>query len=252
MAHDHDTHIRQIAGLLAMARHIVVLTGAGVSAESGIPTFRDPQTGLWAKYDPMELAHIDAFHRNPELVTRWYHWRFERCKDCLPNPAHHALAELQRGCTAVSRSFTLLTQNIDRLHQLAGSTDVIELHGNILTWRCTQTGQEIDMREIAFDEFPPRSTAGALLRPNVVWFGEMLPEAAVSAAYEAVAACDVFMSIGTSSVVYPAAGFVNIAQRRGAKTIEINAEPTPISASVDHAIYGRAGEILPAVLRAMV
>ncbi len=251
MTHDHDTLVRRVAGLLAEARHIVVLTGAGVSAESGIPTFRDPQTGLWAKYDPMELAHIDAFHRDPELVTRWYHWRFERCKDCKPNPAHHALAELQRRSTAASRRLTLLTQNIDRLHQQAGSVGVVELHGNILTWRCTQTGDEVDMRDIVFDVFPPRSACGGLLRPNVVWFGEMLPEAAVSAAYQAVQTCDVFMSIGTSSVVYPAAGLVNIAMRCGAATIEINAEPTPISSAVDHSIVGKAGEVLPAVLRAM-
>lgn len=243
--------LARAADALADARHVVVLTGAGVSAESGIPTFRDKQTGLWAKYDPMELAHIDAFNRNPELVTRWYHWRFERCKDCKPNPAHYALAVFQQRLTRQSRRFTLLTQNIDRLHQQAGSTDVVELHGNILTWRCTLTGRHVEMKDIPFDVFPPRSDAGGLLRPNVVWFGEMLPEDAIRAAYNAVNACDLFMSIGTSSVVYPAAGFVEIAISRGAKTIEINAEPTPISAMVDLSLMGPAGEILPQLLAAI-
>lgn len=238
-------HAKRAVQALAEARRIVVLTGAGVSAESGVPTFRDKQTGLWAKYDPLELAHIDAFNRDPELVTRWYHWRFLSCKDCEPNPAHVALAELQRRVAARSMRFALLTQNIDRLHQRAGSTDVVELHGNILTWRCTRTGEQVEMKDIAFDVFPPKSRAGGLLRPNVVWFGEMLPQDALRTAYEAVAGCDVFMSVGTSSVVFPAAGFMELAMHRGATTIEINAETTPISGRVDMSLLGAAGEILP-------
>ncbi len=236
---------REIARVLADARSVAVLTGAGVSAESGISTFRDPQDGLWAKFDPMELAHIDAFHRDPELVTRWYHWRFEKCRHCKPNPGHDALARIQREVEARGGRFTLLTQNIDGLHQQASSTGVVELHGTILRWRCTKTGQEVDMADIPFDKFPPRSAAGGLLRPNVVWFGEMLPEAALRSAWAAAGECDLFMSIGTSAVVQPAASLVSVAAERGAKTLEINREPTPISGEVDWSIMGKSGEILP-------
>lgn len=237
--------LREIARVLADSRSVAVLTGAGVSAESGISTFRDPQDGLWAKFDPMELAHIDAFHRDPELVTRWYHWRFEKCRHCKPNPGHDALARIQREVVARSGRFTLLTQNIDGLHQQAGSTEVVELHGTILRWRCTKTGKEVDMADIPFDKFPPRSAAGGLLRPNVVWFGEMLPEAALHSAWAAAGGCDLFMSIGTSAVVQPAASLISVAAERGAKTIEINREPTPISGEVDWSIMGKSGEILP-------
>jgi NAD-dependent deacetylase len=237
------------ATMLAGAGRVVVLTGAGVSAESGISTFRDKQTGLWAKYDPMELAHIDAFHRDPELVTRWYHWRFTSCKDCLPNPGHAALAEMQRWQAYRGRGCTLITQNIDGLHQKAGSTGVIELHGTILTWRCTISGASTPLDAVDFSAFPPRSGAGGLLRPNVVWFGEMLPRDAVEAAEQATLACDLFLSVGTSAVVWPAAGFAQVAREVGAGVIEINAEATPVSASADVVLRGRSGEILPELLR---
>lgn len=237
--------------MLAQARSVVVLTGAGVSAQSGLSTFRDAQTGLWARYDPMELAHIDAFHRDPELVTRWYHARFEKCLSAQPNPGHNALASLEHRLASAGRTFTLITQNIDRLHQRAGSRNVVEIHGNILTWRCTKTGREQDMREIPFDTFPPRSAAGALLRPNVVWFGEMLPQAAVEASQAALSSCDLFLSIGTSAVVWPAAGFIEVARSRGAATVEINRDPTPVSAGVDISIRGLSGEVLPGILTAM-
>jgi NAD-dependent deacetylase len=244
-----DKTLRAIAGALRGAKSIAILTGAGVSAESGISTFRDPQDGLWARYDPMELAHIDAFHRDPELVTRWYHWRFEKCRHCVPNPGHHALAALQREVESRGGRLTLLTQNIDGLHQQAGSTDVVELHGTILRWRCTVTGQEVGMADIPFDRFPPRSPAGGLLRPNVVWFGEMLPEAALRAAWAAAGECDVFLSIGTSAVVQPAASLISLAGSRGAKTIEINREPTPISSEVEWSVMGKSGEVLPELVR---
>lgn len=233
------------ARLLREASRIVVLTGAGVSAESGIPTFRDKQTGLWAKYDPMELAHIDAFRRDPELVTRWYHWRFMSCKDCQPNPAHFALAELQRRTLARGGRLTLVTQNIDGLHQKAGATDVCELHGTILTWRCTKTGEHRPLEAVDFSRFPPTSEAGGLLRPNVVWFGEMLPPKEIERAMTDSAECDLFLSIGTSAVVQPAASLIELARQNGARAIEINREPTPISELVDVALYGKAGEILP-------
>jgi NAD-dependent deacetylase len=240
-----DPQLIEVAEHLGRARSVVVLTGAGVSAESGISTFRDPQDGLWAKYDPMALAHIDAFHRDPELVTRWYHWRFEKCRHCIPNAGHIALAALQRAVESRGGTFTLLTQNIDGLHQQAGSTGVVELHGTILRWRCMTSGEEVAMAEIPFDRFPPRSRAGGILRPNVVWFGEALPEAALRAAWDSASRCDLFLSVGTSAVVQPAASFISLAASRGARTVEINREPTPISAEVDWSVMGKSGEVLP-------
>ncbi|MEO1007378.1 MAG: NAD-dependent deacylase [Planctomycetota bacterium] len=240
--------IESVASLLAAARRPCVLTGAGVSAESGIDTFRQPQTGLWARYDPMELAHIDALERDPETVTRWYHWRFSRCADAQPNPGHRALAALQRAKRAEGGDVSILTQNIDGLHARAGARDVVELHGSILRWRCSSTGAERSIEEVDFSAFPPRSEAGGVLRPCIVLFGEMLPAAAIEAADAAVAACDVFLSIGTSAVVYPAAGYIESAVARGVPSIEINPEATPLSGLVTHALRGSSGEVLPALL----
>jgi NAD-dependent deacetylase len=241
----NDDLLTAAADLLREATSVVVLTGAGVSAESGVSTFRDAEDGLWAKYDPMQLATIEAFHADPELVTRWYHHRFEKCRHCEPNPGHHALADMQLRYTQRGHRFTLLTQNIDGLHQRAGSTDVVEFHGTILTWRCMDTGEHYPMAEIDFSSFPPMSPAGGLLRPNVVWFGEMLPTDALATADEVVSACDLFISVGTSAVVYPAAGYIEIARARGAKTIEINRDHTPMSGRVDLSIRGLSGEVLP-------
>jgi len=233
---------------LSEAHSVVVLTGAGVSAESGVPTFRDAQEGIWAKYDPADLATPEAFARDPETVTRWYDSRRMRLLEVEPNPAHHALAEMEGRLADRGVPFTLLTQNVDRLHQRAGSRRVVELHGTICAWRCTETGVEIEPGREPFREFPPRSAAGAPLRPGVVWFGEALPEEAVQAAMECVERCDVFLSAGTSAVVHPAAGLVHEAKGQGATTIEVNLEPTPISEMVDHALHGRAGQILPRLL----
>lgn len=245
MPADEQDTLKSASAMLKDAERIVVLTGAGVSAESGISTFRDQETGLWAKYDPMELAHIDAFRRDPELVTRWYHWRFTKCKDCEPNDGHRALAELQKRTESRGRNFSLLTQNVDGLHQRAGSTNVSEIHGTILTWRSTQTGTHYDLEDIDFSSFPPMSKAGGILRPNVVWFGEMLPQQELERAFTESAACDVFMSVGTSSVVQPAASLIELARQNGAKTIEVNLEPTPISDAVDVSLFGKAGDVLP-------
>lgn len=242
-----DPRMRAAAAALGSARSIVVLTGAGASAESGVPTFRDAMTGLWAKYDPHELATPEAFARDPALVTRWYDWRRQMVLGCKPNAGHFALAALQRRAEAEQRSFTLLTQNVDRLHQRAGSTGVVELHGTILEWRCTRTGERITPPPEPMTEFPPKSAAGGLLRPCVVWFGEALPAEAIDAAQRAIAACDLFISIGTSAVVYPAAGFIDEARSRGAVTIEINRDPTPATGVVDIALTGLSGRILPAL-----
>ncbi|CAG1011129.1 NAD-dependent protein deacylase [Phycisphaerales bacterium] len=243
---------------LAAARHVVVLTGAGISAESGLRTFRgstgasaedlpaDMQT-LWKEFDPMRLATPEAFDADPAMVTRWYDWRRRGCLAAEPNPGHAALAKLERDLTARGGTFTLLTQNVDRLHQRAGSVNVVELHGTILEWRCTRTQRRFTPGPEPMTEFPPRSPfhPEGLLRPDVVWFGEMLPEVALAASARAVERCDLFMSVGTSSVVYPAAAYVRAASANGAFTIEVNLEPTPISGWVDAPIHAKAGEVLP-------
>lgn len=243
-----SSSISQIAAWLHEARSVVVLTGAGISAESGLATFRDPEEGLWAKYDPMELATIDAFNRDPELVTRWYHWRFTRARDVQPNPGHHALSELERRAVGLKRSMAIVTQNIDGLHQRAGSQRVIEIHGTIHRWRCTKTGAEKPLSDLSFDAFPIPSAHGGLMRPCVVWFGEMLPEQALADTFHALENCDIFLSIGTSATVQPASSFIEVARAAGAKTVEINRDPTPNTPIVDAAVHGPSGSLLPRIL----
>jgi NAD-dependent deacetylase len=237
-----------IASWLSEARSVVVLTGAGVSAESGLSTFRDPEEGLWAKYNPMELATIDAFNRDPELVTRWYHWRFTKARHVQPNPGHHALAELDKYLGGKGRSLHVVTQNIDGLHQRAGSQRVIEIHGSIHRWRCTKTELEKPLAELSFEAFPIPSDHGGLMRPCVVWFGEMLPEQALADTFRALERCDLFLSIGTSATVQPAASFIELARAAGARTVEINRDPTPNTRLVDCAIQGPSGVILPQLM----
>jgi NAD-dependent deacetylase len=238
-----------LVGELREARAVVVLTGAGVSAESGIPTFRDAMEGLWAKYDPSQLATPEAFDRDSEIVTRWYDWRREKCATAKPNPAHLALARLEEHLATQERGFTLLTQNVDRLHQAAGSRNVVELHGTLWVWRCTRCGIEREERTVPFQEYPPRCACGGARRPAVVWFGEMLPEQALKQAHDALATCDFFFSVGTSAVVEPAANFIYSVRHRGAKTVEINRDATPISRVVDWSLLGKAGEVLPELVR---
>lgn len=352
---------------LGAARRVVVLTGAGVSAESGIRTFRDSMEGLWKDFDPARLATPEAFKADPELVTRWYDWRRLGCLAAEPNPGHFALADLERhmidrsgdrgssqqsvagivpesdeewggasasrkdqrrtriepngvggeGRAAAARldpgsgshpvaepashprdgrgnrsptdlgfdpssdstsdlgndssrdrfpAFLLATQNVDRLHQKAGSVRVVELHGSIITWRCTRTGRAFSPRPEPFSEYPPLSPWGdepraetvfgggpgseqAILRPGVVWFGEPLPENALLTTGLAAELCDVFISIGTSAVVYPAAGLIEVAAANGAFTAEINFDETPISRRVDCSIRAKSGEVLPGIVR---
>lgn len=226
-----------------------MVTGAGVSAESGIPTFRDALTGLWARYNPEELATPQAFTRNPELVTRWYDERRMRCAACAPNPGHFALAELERRFVAAGRDFVLLTQNVDRLHQRAGSKHVVELHGTLWEWRCIACGAEREEPTAPFTSYPPRCECGGPRRPGVVWFGETLPAEALAQAYPALETCDVFLSLGTSAVVEPTASFVHLAKGVGTRTIEINLESTPISDIVDCSLRGKTGQILPQVIQ---
>ncbi|MEQ9094909.1 MAG: NAD-dependent deacylase [Phycisphaerales bacterium] len=248
-ANHQCSDLQAVADLLKQAERVAVLTGAGVSAESGIDTFRQPQTGLWARYDPMELASIQALQRDPKMVTQWYHWRFSSCARAEPNEGHRALAELQSIKRAAGGDVDVLTQNIDGLHQAGGAQDVVELHGSILRWRCQKTGDMRPIQEVDFSDFPPNSEAGGVLRPDIVLFGEMLPIDALEAAERAVMSCDVFLTIGTSAVVYPAAGYIDLAISRGVPTVEINPDATPMTGSVTHALRGPSGVVLPELLR---
>jgi len=240
--------IRRIRDFLRTCDSLTVLTGAGVSAESGIPTFRDAQTGLWAKYDPMELATPEAFAHDPVLVSRWYDERRGKCAACKPNQGHLALARLQQEFEASGRRFMLITQNVDRLHKQAGSRNPVELHGTFWLWRCTSCGEEREEREVPFPDHPPRCACGGIRRPGVVWFGESLPEAALATAWQSAGSCELFMSLGTSGLVEPAASLARVAANSGAKTVEINLEPTPLSTWVDISIAGATGELLPLIL----
>ncbi len=233
---------------LRAARHIAALTGAGISAESGLPTFREPQTGLWARYRPEELATPEAFARDPELVWRWYEWRRSLVAAAEPNAAHHALVRIE----ALVPRFTLVTQNVDGLHERAGSRDVIELHGRIPRTKCSRDGRLVEVWD---DDgaVPPRCpSCGAALRPDVVWFGESLPPGALESAAEAAAEFDALLGIGTSGVVYPAAGLVPIARRAGAAVVVVNtAQPDAAPAPDEWHLTGRAAEVLPALVEAV-
>lgn len=236
---------------LKTARRVVVLTGAGVSAESGVPTFRD-KDGLWDKFSPAELANFDAFMKNPELVWEWYHWRQTVIKDVRPNPGHVALAELEAWLTRKDHSFYLVTQNVDGLHRRAGSKCILELHGNILRNKCSVCNFKTDAIDLQLSEkLPTCPDCGKLLRPDVVWFGEMLPEFELGRAMEVASACDVCLSVGTSAVVYPAAFVPVNARNAGAYVAEINPEPSAISHTVDEVILGKSGEVLPHLVTAV-
>jgi len=242
---ESEQPLRQLADSVRDAGHIVVLTGAGISAESGLATFRDPQDGLWSAHRPEDLATPEAFARDPQMVWRWYEWRRARLRSVAPNPGHYALAELQQRVP----SLTLITQNVDGLHQQAGSRDVIEFHGNITRTVCSNRSCPGQWHAGDQREPPHCPVCDAFLRPDVVWFGESIPVAAMQASLAALAACDVFMSIGTSSVVYPAAGMAQQAAANGAEIVEINPNATPLSSAADIVIPGPSGEVLPAVIK---
>ncbi len=221
------------------ARRVCVLTGAGVSAESGVPTFRDAQTGLWAQYDPRELATPDAFLKDPALVWRWYRWRRELVTGVEPNPGHLALARFGH----LVPQLCLITQNVDGLHQRAGSTDVIEFHGNMFVDRCFDCGAA--GAADAAEPVPTCAACGGRMRPGVVWFGEEIPDAAMRRATTAVAACDLFFSVGTSAAVWPAAGFAEQARRGGAIIVEVNPATTELTDLCDYRLAGQSGVVLP-------
>jgi NAD-dependent deacetylase len=231
---------------LREARHVAVLTGAGVSAESGVPTFRDAQTGLWAKFRPEDLATPEAFAANPKLVWEWYDSRRRTLASVKPNAGHYAIARLAKKVPKLE----LFTQNVDGLHALAGSPEVVELHGNIHRNKCFV--ENVVVREWAeTGAVPPRCPyCGGHLRPDVVWFGELLPPGVLSRAEAAAERCDVFFSVGTSAAVYPAAQLPVTALAHGAVVVEVNPEPTPLTSGASFSLRGASGVVLPQLLSA--
>jgi NAD-dependent deacetylase len=242
------TDLDQAVALLDGVARVAVLSGAGMSQESGVPTFRDAQTGLWSQFDATELATPEAFLRNPARVFGWYLTRWRMMRRAQPHAGHRALAALED----VFPSFTVITQNIDGLHRRAGSRDVVELHGSIEAFRCFHRAHPFDAAALErllvaddTDVEPPRCACGSPVRPGVVWFGEDLPADALSRAWAVVEACDVMLVVGTSAVVYPAAALPEVALARGAAVIEINPEPTALSARARVCFAERAGVVLP-------
>jgi len=241
MKREMDDKIIRAIEILDKASSITVLTGAGISAESGIPTFRG-EGGLWRNFRSEDLATPEAFRRNPKLVWEWYEWRRGIVKEAKPNHGHYAIARLENQ----KPKFTLITQNIDGLHQLAGSRKIIEMHGNLWQIKCIRCGFVEQNHDVPLDELPPRcKSCGAIGRPNIVWFGEMIPMQIIDKALIAIEECDVMLIVGTSGVVEPAASMGLLAKQTGKTVIELNIEPTFNSPFYDLTILGKSGEILP-------
>ena len=245
------TIVEQAANYIAHAKQITILTGAGVSKESGVPTFRDALDGLWAKFDPQQLATRAAFSTNPKLVWDFYEYRRDIMRPAQPNPGHYALAELQRRYPATR----IITQNVDDLHERAGSADVIRLHGSIATnkcfYNCRGDPTPVDVTQIEWDKQsgpPPCPHCGRWVRPDVVWFGEMLPPDALLRAKELLAKTDVMLVIGTSGLVSPAAEMPRRAKDGGATIIEINPDYSMITRIADLKLEAPSGEALPQIM----
>lgn len=241
--------LARAAQVLASAERLVVSSGAGMSRESGIPTFRDAMEGLWANFDPQELATEEGFRRDPRRVWSWYAWRRERVMQARPNPGHVAVAEMEQ----VVPELTIVTQNVDGLHAEAGSSDVIEVHGNIRRVRCLDRGHPFTGMLPPYvedqEQDPPACPAcGSPLRPDVVWFGEMLPADAVERAWSLAGRCDAMLLIGTSGTVWPAAELPLVARRAGGRIIEVNPTPSELTHAADIFLQGPAGRVLPALL----
>ena len=236
----------ELAQALRRARFVVALTGAGVSAESGLATFRDAQTGLWARFDPRDLATPGAFARKPKLVWDWYAGRRDRVAAAQPNAGHRALVDLEGRVP----EFLLVTQNVDGLHQRAGSRKLVELHGNIGRVKCSREDTIVERWETKPGEVPRCANCGAFLRPDVVWFEETLPEAALEAADDAARRCDVLLVIGTSAEVYPAAGLPLLAREHDAGVVEINPNATALSSHADYVLRGASGVVVPQLVSA--
>ena len=239
--------IDRAATLMADARRLVVTTGAGMSRESGIPTFREAPSALWENYDPMERATPEGFLRDPPTVWKWYAARREMIAQAEPHAGHLALAALEQ---MDWEDYLLITQNIDNLHREAGSKALVEIHGNIFRFKCFDRHHPVTSLPPG-DDVPPRCECGSLLRPDVVWFGEILPEREVALASAAIAMCDVMLVVGTSGIVYPVASFPATARAGGARVIEVNPEETPITEVADVFVTGTAGEAIPALVEAV-
>lgn len=229
---------------LRTATSVIVVTGSGISSESGIPTFRGAD-GLWKKYRAEELATPRAFNANPELVWEWYDWRRQLIGKAEPNPGHEIIAKMEDKF----QNFLLITQNVDGLHRKAGSNNVVEIHGNIWRVRCTDEGTITYLEENPIEKIPPICQCGAMLRPDVVWFGESLPIEGLIRAENAIRECDILLVIGTSGYVYPVASFPMAAKAAGAMVVEINIERTPISQVADFTLLGKAGDVLTAIIQ---
>lgn len=238
-----DSHFQDARIRLASAKAIAILTGAGISADSGVPTFRGTD-GLWQNYRPEELATPEAFEQNPRLVWEWYNWRREILASKKPNEAHYALARLEER----TEKFHLITQNVDGLHRQAGSRNLSELHGNIWKLRCTSCCVAVENRDVPLPLLPYCHTCGGLLRPHIVWFGESLDERVLTHSIHAVESCEVMVIIGTSGLVYPAAMLIPTAKAHGAFVIEINLDSTPYSSHAALSLQGRAKDLVPLLL----
>ncbi len=243
-----ENELGPLLALLDRTTRVVVLTGAGISAESGIPTFRGEQ-GLWRQFRAEELATLEAFERDPRLVWEWYDWRRGIIGRAEPNEGHRTISAWQD----VFPSFSLITQNIDGLHERAGSRDPVELHGNIWKLRCLREGTVTESREVPLHSLPPLCPAcGAMLRPHVVWFGEALEGRVLDEAFRRSASCDVMFVVGTSAIVHPAASLPLAAADSGAKIVEVNPDPTPLSRTADFIFRGKAGQILPVIQQKLI
>jgi NAD-dependent deacetylase len=235
-----EKKMHKAAELLKEAKSVVVFTGAGISKESGIPTFRG-KDGLWENYRAEDLATPYAFQRNPKKVWEWYEWRRDLISKAQPNPAHKTIAEMEKFFTQI----TVITQNVDGLHKRAGSKDIIELHGNLWRVRCEKEQRIFDFTEVPLKEIPPRCKCGSVVRPDVIWFGEALPKEELQKAFSSAEGCDAMIVVGTSALVQPSASLPFVAKQKGAKIIEVNINPTPVSQIADVTLFGLAGEILP-------
>ncbi|TVP93427.1 MAG: NAD-dependent deacylase [Pseudomonadaceae bacterium] len=247
--HSYQSFV-ELNPIVKSAQHILVFTGAGVSAESGIATFRDALTGLWANNDPEQLATPEGFLDDPARVWGWYQWRRQQLAGCLPNAAHRAITKLP----AQGRQVTVVTQNVDDLHERAGSREVVHLHGSLLATRCFDCAAlaqvPVSAVPLAGEAISPPACehCGGMLRPGVVWFGEMLPQDAWSAALAAAERCDLVLVVGTSGLVYPAAQIPQLAWESGATVVHVNTEPVPVAAEREFSLVGPAGQVLPALL----
>lgn len=241
---ESNSALQEIKDRLVKAKSVTVLTGAGISADSGVPTFRGAD-GLWKNYRAEELASPEAFERDPKLVWEWYNWRRELIATKSPNAAHIALVELEK---QIDR-FWLITQNVDGLHPAAGSKKLSEIHGNIWKVRCTDCGRVEGNHDVPIAILPHCTTCRGLLRPHIVWFGESLDSEDLRNCHEALRSCDLFLIIGTSGTVYPAASFGPVAKEQGAFVAELNLDPTPNSGLVDVTVQGRAKDLVPELLK---